>query len=292
MPATQPAEQGTQHDRATRNICDRSPKVQKLLLEKLHPVSLCSVVTGEDLYNIEEFEFRGNLSNGDLNNLINLKDLQMVPLELPLPENIFSDLTNLETLQLDTDLGNAGMKSWGDKPWILNGTFTATPNLKILQIDGPNVILTKETLAGLNQLEEINIGEISSLADANFTGLESLREVKLSAKYIDEQSKERKPVFPANMIRNAPGVESWDIENFTFPRVIPYASLEQFCRVHLDHGIRENDGRPVFQVNGERVAKVSNDNGVCRVGTGEPDKHGDYPESQIKIVDGRTEATP
>ena len=40
------------------------------------------------------------------------------------------------------------------------------------------------------------------------------------------------------------------------------------------------------------MVRVSKDNGVCRVGTGEPDSNGSYPESQIKIVDGRPQAAP
>ena len=283
-----PVEPDAKPSRPTDNICSRSPDAQKNLLRKLS-VPICSIVTGEDLFRIEKIDYSGTLWTGDLNDLVNLKELKLVPLELPLPENILADLINLETLYVDTDLGNPSYKSRGDEPWILDGMFNGTPNLKILKIDGPNVSLTKEALEGLKELEEINIKDITSLDDDTFAGLESLKEVELSAKYINEQSEERKPAFPANMVRNTPGVESWNIKNFAFPKVIPYASLEQFCRIGKIAGGNEDTE---YQFNGEKIVRLSKDNGVCRVGTGEPDSNGNYPESEVKIIDGRPQATP
>ena len=67
------------------------------------------------------------------------------------------------------------------------------------------------------------------------------------------------------------------------------ASLEQFCRLERDFG---GDPQPKYHVNDERVSLISIDNRVCRVGVGEPGPNNIYPESQIKIVDGRPEATP
>ena len=283
-----PDEQDVKPSRPTENICSRSPAAQKLLLEKLS-FRMCSIATGEELFRIEELNYRGTLWVGDLNDLVNLKKLELTYLELPLPENILADMVNLETLYLNTDLGNSGLKNRGDEPWILDGTFTGTPNLKALKIDGPNVSLTNETLNGLNKLEGINIKDITSLDADTFVGLESLKKVELNAKSISGQSEERKPTFPANMVMDNPGVESWDISNFALPKVIPFASLEQFCRVGQIAGGSQDTK---YQFNGEKMVRVSKDNGVCRIGTGEKNSNGAYPESQIKIVDGRTQATP
>ena len=104
--------------------------------------------------------------------------------------------------------------------------------------------------------------------------------------FSDEQIDAREFVFPANIVRNNPGVESWNITNFAFPKVIPYASLEQFCRIGKIGGNQDTE----YQFNGEKMVRVSKDNGVCRIGTGKPDSNGNYPESQIKIVDGRPQA--
>ena len=250
---------------------------------------MCSVATGEELFRIEKLDFRGDLWAGDLNDLVNLKELKLTYLELPLPENILADLLTLETLYVDIDPSNAPLKSREAEPWALDGMFTGTPNLRILKIDGPNVSLTKEALEGLHELEEVRISTITSLDDDTFTGLESLKKVELSAKYIPEESEERKPTFPANMVMDNPGVESWDISNFAFPKVIPYASLEQFCRIGKIAGGSQDTK---YQFNGKKMVRASKDNGVCRIGTGEPDSNGSYPESQIKIVDGRPQATP
>ena len=48
----------------------------------------------------------------------------------------------------------------------------------------------------------------------------------------------------------------------------------------------------VFNVNIELLPSTSRNaiEGVCRIGTGKPDSNGTYPESQVKIVDGRPEA--
>ena len=287
-----PNELDAKPSRPTDNICSRSPDAQKNLLRKLS-VPICSIVTGEDLFRIEEIDFRGDLWAGDLDNLVNLKELKVEILERSLPENVFADLVNLETLYID-------IETYNDEPWSLDGMLTGNAKLRVLRIETSletPITLTKEALEGLQELEEISIEEITSLDDDAFNGLESLKKVELAGAFSDEQIEAREFVFPANMVRDNPGVESWSITNFAFPKVIPFASLEQFCRLRQYHDLYGQSRIGInqeteYQVNGEKVAIVSTDNGVCRVGIGEQDSNGSYPESQIKIVDGRPEATP
>ena len=279
-----PVELGAKPSRPTDNICSRSPAVQKLLLEQLK-FPMCSVATGEELFRIERIDFRGDLWAGDLDNLVNLKGLQVEILERSLPENIFADLVNLEALFIKIENRN-------DEPWSLDGLLTSNTKLRGMSIDPSSempITLTKEALDGLQELEGIHIEEIRFLDDDTFAGLESLKTVELVGAFSEEQIEAREFVFPANMIRDNPGVESWNIKNFAFPKVIPYASLEQFCRIGKIAGGNEDTE---YQFNGEKMVRVSKDNGVCRVGTGEPDSNGSYPESQIKIVDGRPQAAP
>ena len=94
------------------------------------------------------------------------------------------------------------------------------------------------------------------------------------------------------MVTDNPGVHYWSIRNFAFPKVIPFASLEQLCRLNQYNNLYGQSRIGVnqeteYQFNGEKIALVSADDGACRVGTGEPDSNGTYPESQLKIVDGR-----
>ena len=279
-----PDEPKAKPSRPTENICDRSPAAQELLLEKLS-FSMCSAATGEELFRIEGLAFRGDLWAGDLNDLVNLKSLQVEILEGSLPENIFADLVNLEGLYIDIENDN-------DEPWSLDGMLTGNAKLRGLAIETSSeqpITLTKETLEGLQELERISIKGITSLNEDAFAGLKSLKAVELNATSTSGQLEGRKPTFPANMIRNTPDVEQWNISNFRFPRVIPYASLEQFCRIGQIAGGNEDTEH---QFNGEKMVRVSKDNGVCRIGTGEPDSNGSYPESQIKIVDGRPQADP
>ena len=273
--------------RPTNNICSRSPAVQKLLLEQLK-FPMCSVATGEELFRIEGMNFRGDLWAGDLDDLVNLKSLSVEILEGSLSQNIFADLVNLEGLHIDIETDN-------DEPWSLDGLLTSNTKLRGLSIDPSSempITLTKEALAGLQELEGIHIEEIRFLDDDIFPGLESLKRVELVGAFSEEQIEAREFVFPANMIRDNPGVESWDLKNFAFPEVIPFASLEQFCQVSKSHDARLTGQKIEYQFNGEKIVQVSKDNGVCRVGTGEPNFSGGYPESQIKIIDGRPEATP
>ena len=279
-----PDELDAKPSRPTDNICSRSPAVQEKLLYELS-VPICSIVTGEDLFRIEEIDFRGDLWAGDLDNLVNLKELEVEILESSLPRNVFADLVNLETLYIQIENRN-------DEPWSLDGMLTSNAKLRVLRIDTSSetpITLTKEALEGLQELEEINIEEITFLDDDTFNGLESLKKVELVGAFSDEQIEAREFVFPANIVRNNPNVESWNITNFAFPKVIPFASLEQVCRVRPSFGGSDKP-KPEYQVNGEKVATVSRDNGVCRVGIGELNSNGNYPESQIKIVDGRPQA--
>ena len=279
-----PDEPDAKPSRPTENICSRSPAVQELLLKKLR-FRMCSAATGEELFRIEELDYRGTLWVGDLNHLVNLKSLKVEILEGSLPQNIFADLVNLEGLYID-------IETYNDEPWNLDGMLISNAKLRALSIETASeepITLTKEALEGLKELESISIEEIRSLDEDALTGLESLKNVELSAKSISGQSEERKPTFPANIVRNTPNVESWDINNFRFPRVIPYASLEQFCRIGQIAGGSQNTE---YQFNGEKMVRLSKDNGVCRIGTGEPDSNGNYPESEVKIADGRPEPAP
>ena len=67
-------------------------------------------------------------------------------------------------------------------------------------------------------------------------------------------------------------------------------SLEQFCRLERDFGGVAS--QPKYHFGGQRLSLRSKDYGVCRVGVGEPGPNGIYPKSQVKIVDGRPQATP
>ena len=187
-------------------------------------------------------EFKSaDLWDGDLDDLVNLKMLRLINPKMPLPGNIFADLVNQETLYIDTN---------HEEPWNLDGMLASNAKLRILRIETESVHLGKEALEGLQELEEISIEEITFLDDHTFNELESLKKVELTAKFIKEQSEERKSVFPDNMVRDNPGVEYWSVANFAFPRVITYASLGQFCRLGKIGGNQDTE----YHFNREKMA--------------------------------------
>ena len=306
-----PIEPDLKPDQSIQNICERSPASQKALLSKLK-LNRCSSVDGQELFRIEAISVAGDLKAGDLDGLVNLKKLNLVT-EGETPSGIFADLVNLETLNVNAEgeplpsnifagLGNLKalhMKISTDETWNLSGMLTGTTKLVTLEINtksgtldtsSPSQLNIREgDFAGLQTLDAITIYGVASLEGNPFAGLESLKSVTLYSSYPYDDSPSRYPTFPQGAFLNNPGIKSWKLHRFNSKEEMPMASLEQFCRLERDFG---GDPQPKYHVNDERVSLISIDNRVCRVGVGEPGPNNIYPESQIKIVDRRPEATP
>ena len=306
-PTAQPTEQPEEPEqRPIHDICDRSPSVQTAILSKLK-LNRCSSVTGKELFRIEQLKISSDLKDSDLDGLVNLKELSISTKEKPLPVGIFANLVNLEKLSIGlgeepppagilNDLGNLEtikIHISPNKPWDLKGVLTGANKLKTIKINADQGIIDYGgipakvniqggDLSGLQELEATAITGVESINGDPFARLESLNRVTLSGT-------SPQPAFPQNAFLNNPNVKRWDIYNFSLAEEMPLASLEQFCSLNRNFGGNHD---PRYSVGGEPVSLKSEDvHGVCRVGVGEPGPNGIYPESQIKIVDGRPEAT-
>ena len=301
-----PIEPDLKPNRSIHNICERSPGVQKAILSTLK-LNCCSSVDGQELFRIEAIVIESNLKAGDLDGLVNLKTLNL-EFDEELPTDILADLVNLETLNLESQrepppagiLTNLGKLEKlhiyinTEEPWSLKGLLTGGNKLKTIEIKS-KVNVQEGDLDGLQELEEIAITYVESIDGDPFAGLESLNYVAISSASPSGSEPSNHPEFPQDAFLNNPNVENWHIEQFSLAEEMPMASLEQFCRLEREFGT-PND--PKYSVNGEPVHLISKDSqSVCRVGVGEPRRTNSgyrdgYPESQIKIVDGRPEATP
>ena len=300
-------------DRSIHNICERSPSAQKAILSTLK-LNRCSSVDGQELFRIEAIGVGDNLKAGDLNGLVNLKTLNLSAKE-PMPASLLEELTNLETLNLGFDeqppptgilngltkLETLSISISPDNTWDLEGILTGGSKLKTITINAENVHSLRNNVApskvniqegdldGLQELEEIAIIGAESINGDPFAGLESLNYVALRSASPSGSEPSTHPAFPQDAFLNNPNVKRWHIERFSLAEEMPMASLEQFCKMERKFGGTPD---PKHSVNGEPVYLVREDYGVCYVGVGEPEAtNGGYSESQIKIVDGRPEAT-
>ncbi len=312
-PTAQPTEQPEEPEqRPIHDICDRSPSVQTAILSKLK-LNRCSSVTRKELFRIEQLQISSDLKDSDLDGLVNLKELSISTKEKPLQVGIFANLVNLEKLSIGlgeepppagilNDLGNLEtIKIYisPNKPWDLKGVLTGANKLKTIKINADQGIddyggipakvnIQGGELSGLQELEAIAITGVESINGDPFARLESLNRVTLSSTSPSGSEPSSQPAFPQNAFLNNPNVKRWDIYKFSLAEEMPLASLEQFCSLNRNFGGNHD---PRYSVGGEPVSLRSKDYGVCRVGVGEPGPNGSYPESQIKIVDGRPEAT-
>ena len=271
----------TKPDQSIQNICERSPAVQNTILSTLR-LSRCSSVNGQELFRIEQMEIYSDLRPGDLDGLVNLKNMKLQTQDNPPPQGIFKDLGNMERLEM-------GVKS--DDTWELRGILEGKGSLEKLNITGSEVSISKGNLEGLRSLEEIYIQNVKSISGNPFDGLEALKSAKLTS------NTEMENKFPKNLIRDNPGVENWEIEGFSFAEGLNMASLKQLCRLGqgrrpLYWSTEEGTKYPTYYFKGQQISVVKKDSDVCWVGKGEPEENGTYAESQVEIVDIRPEVAP
>ena len=197
-------------DTPTQGICDRTAKVQALLIKELARdghTRTCEEVTAEDLASItgiyDYSTYLTTLQPGDLDGLT-----QLGRLWLPrggeiteLPAGLFAETPNLKILTLPHQkIGELPAGIFDDVPKLgaLNlyaseltslpeEVFEHTPNLRILELaDNKLAAVSKDTLDDVPELEILNLhhNRLTELPDNLFDNHTKLRDLDLSANRI------------------------------------------------------------------------------------------------------------
>ena len=187
------------HAAKAEGICDRTPQVNRAILDMLSTVSDCASITMNNLAEISILDLSNvNLSTlqaGDFNGLSNLTDLDLQNNQLrTLPESIFSNLQSLNRVRL----GNNHISELPD------GVFTNLPSLGRL---------------GLNN------NQLNSLSDNLFTNVPNLFELDLRGNRLEHLSTH---IFDDVPALTTLGLDQGDLEGLSFQ------TLAKVKRLQLD----------------------------------------------------------
>ena len=193
----------------TPGICDRTPKIQEVILAELAGVSECAAVTVANLASITTFgginslgtflQGIASLQAGDFGGLTGLTILNLSQNQLTsLPEGIFSGLTAVRQISLETNQLTA----------LPEGTFAGLPNLILIELTSNSLTaIPARAFAGLTGLEEINLGanDLTALPAGLFTGLRALRTLYLSFNKLSS--------LPGTVFSGLAALESLNLQN-------------------------------------------------------------------------------
>ena len=214
LPPPAAAQEPEPVDTPTQGICDRTAKVQALLINEIAReiarfghTRTCEEVTAEDLASIttifDPFTYLTTLQPGDLDGLTQLQSLRLyLGGEITeLPAGLFAETPNLEVLSLPRQkIGELPAGIFDDVPKLgalnLNASeltslpeevFEHTPNLRILELaDNKLAAVSKDTLDDVPELEILNLhhNRLTELPDNLFDNHTKLRDLDLSANRI------------------------------------------------------------------------------------------------------------
>ena len=210
LPSPAAAQEPEPVDTPTQGICDRTAKVQALLINEIAReiardghTRTCEEVTAEDLASIttifDPFTYLTTLQPGDLDGLTQLQSLRLyLGGEITeLPAGLFAETPNLKILSLPRQkIGELPAGIFDDVPklGVLNlyaseltslpeEVFEHTPNLRILELaDNKLAAVSKDTLDDVPELEILNLhhNRLTELPDNLFDNHTELRKLDLS----------------------------------------------------------------------------------------------------------------
>ena len=167
----------------TPGICDRTAKIQEVILAELADVSECAAVTVADLASITTFGLSAlgtfnqgitSLQAGDFAGLTALTQLNLSQNQLTtLPEGIFSGLTAVEGISMEQNQLTA----------LPEGMFAGLPNLTLILLTGNSLTaIPPRAFAGLTGLTNISLGlnDLTALPAGLFTDLTTLENISLA----------------------------------------------------------------------------------------------------------------
>ena len=165
----------------TPGICDRTDKVQEVILAELADATECAAVNVADLASIApSLDMSGegisSLKEGDFAGLTSVRTLKLDNNSFTtLPAGVFTGLTALTTLRLDGDDDPQSVQGLTSLP---AGVFTGLTALTTLVLRDNNLTsLPAGVFTGLTALEslELNHNNLTSLPATVFSGLTALR---------------------------------------------------------------------------------------------------------------------
>ena len=167
----------------TPGICDRTAKIQEVILTELADVSECAAVTVADLASITTFGLSAlgtfnqgitSLQAGDFAGLTALTQLNLSQNQLTtLPEGIFSGLTAVKGISMEQNQLTA----------LPEGMFAGLPNLTLILLTGNSLTaIPPRAFAGLTGLTNISLGlnDLTALPAGLFTDLTTLENISLA----------------------------------------------------------------------------------------------------------------
>ncbi len=180
-----------------KNICHRSPEIQEIIIQRFYPYPdrkrSCQNITGPALVRINHLRITAErLNPGDLDNFTQLATLSLT-LQQPPPDWLFTDLIQLEKLQLriktDRDYTqlNYPIKTPPHPPnavWhISRGSFTGLKKLETLEIHTHDGIhLAENALTPLGNLDHLTLKSERIWLDRNaLVGLDNLRDLTMGS---------------------------------------------------------------------------------------------------------------
>ena len=163
---------------ARSNVCNRTPAVQRAILNAISGVNECREVTDAHLANIHtlNLEYAGlsELRSGDFSGLTSLNTLYLGNNSLTtLPADIFSDLSNLRDLYMQDNALNS----------LPEDVFSSLSSIRQLNLHSNNLtVLPKDLFSGLPSLTQIfiNDNQLTTLDPNLFSNVPTLRYLYLN----------------------------------------------------------------------------------------------------------------
>lgn len=218
----------------TGNICDRTPVVQRAILNSLK-APYCQAITSEELNRITVLTIGSHtgheIREGDFNGLDNLKTLSLTLSEAP-PEGSLSTLPSLKHLS---------MKVWNeDTTWQPESLFGELANVESLSMESKEIDISKLDLNGLDLLTDLSIGKIIEYGNMTLPELGQLQSLRLSHpanSYMDEtgQSHAAPKEMPPDFVAKLPELRIFNVVNRS-TLGMRFHSEEVACFVFLGYG--------------------------------------------------------
>ena len=207
-------------------ICPREKPIQDAIMAQV-PDRFCQEINPVDLYEIRQLQITtGRLGGQDLTDLFNLEELQVDGLREPLEAGVFSNLHNLEKLQIHTI-----EKPENGDDLLQPGTFRGLGKLHTLQVssdDGWTTFkLTGDLLTGLENLETLDINYIKTIQP---NALEDMRKLQNLRVHVSVAGGEVYGRVPREMFKNMEKIRNVHFQNLRWPPVLEVASREAACR--------------------------------------------------------------
>ena len=241
------------------NICQRSPRIQDLLIEKLR-IPSCRIITGEELTRITKLEvYTATPKPGDLDGLHNLTELSITT-GSALPPAFLQDHQNLVRLTISLQ----ALKT----PWDPAESLTQPmPKLTRLNIDGgvgretsQGITLTETSLSAIPNLQDLTLEGVREIHPDTFKATPELKQVQISAWYSHSNDPDpQKLTLPPGLLSNQTHLRAFSTASYKDYETFAVASPKITCYLNKNY-------KPWPTVGGQLTKVITQQSDACRVG--------------------------